>query len=141
MMLQALHTSRVGHKPALLFAFLLLSAGAATQAGESAETKVGSPDFPDLELNWHVERDGPQVRLQPELRSRHDQDMHYELLSLDNPARKIRQAGNIRLKADTALVLGRLSFSAPASGACRLRLTLWQGAQQQEYEINPCVPS
>lgn len=139
MMLHILQTSRAGHKPALLCAFLLLYFCTSAAAIATTETRMGSPDFSDLELNWHVERDKQQLRLQPELRSPHDLDLRYELLSLDNPAQKIRQAGNTRLQANMPRTLGRLVFSAPASGSCRLRLTLWLGEQTREYEINPCA--
>ena len=64
--------------------------------------------------------------------------LRYELVTLGQPSRRIRQAGQAELQPGQPRALAQLSLG-PVVPPCRLRLTLWLPDGPQYHDIDPCV--
>jgi hypothetical protein len=106
----------------------------------AAPLAVAEPVPPHaVTVAWHAQWQGHRLLLSPTLACVHACRRHFELLTLDNPAQVIRQAGHVDLPAATPRELGRLLL-APLRGRCRLRLVLVDAEGRRDvHELDPCA--
>lgn len=93
---------------------------------------------PPLQLDWHIQRHDGQLAVQPTVTSLSVLPLRYELVTLDQPSRRIRQAGQAELQPGQPQALARLALG-PVAPPCRLRLTLWLPDGPQYHDIDPCL--
>ncbi|MDQ8037701.1 MAG: hypothetical protein REI12_09775 [Pedobacter sp.] len=92
-----------------------------------------------LQLSWDIQHQDRQLAIAPVIVSTAAGLLRYELSTINQPSRRIRQAGRVELKAGEARSLTRLAI-APVNDSCPLRLTLWlPDGSEQRHDIDPCA--